>query len=100
VKDLHTLPGTVIDSDNNLLIPKIGTRLKKIVRSQKRRARWVFEKLYTQRQRLQGTLEEILGAIGSEGVNVEVQWNNIQECVLDTVSGLVGKSRREKENHG
>jgi hypothetical protein len=30
----------------------------------------------------------------------KVQWNNIKECVLDTVSDLVGKSRREQENHG
>jgi hypothetical protein len=24
-------------------------------------------------------------------VNVEVQWNNIKKCVLDTISDLVGK---------
>jgi hypothetical protein len=40
---------------------------------------------------VQGTLEEKLGAIGSESGNVEVQWNNIQECMLDTISGLGGK---------
>ena len=37
------------------------------------------------------TLEEKLGAIGCDSGNVEVQWNNIKECVLDTVSDLVGK---------
>jgi hypothetical protein len=25
---------------------------------------------------------------------VEVQWNNIKKCVLDTMSGLVGKVER------
>jgi len=50
-----------------------------------------LEKLYAQRQRVQDTLEEKLGAIGCESGNVEVQWNNIKECVLDTISDLVGK---------
>jgi len=50
-----------------------------------------LQKLNTQRQRVQDTLEEKLGAIGCDRGNVEVQWNNIKECVLDTVSDLVGK---------
>jgi hypothetical protein len=89
VKDMHTLAGADIDSDHNLLVAKICTRLKKILRFQKRRPRWNLEKLYTERQRVQDTLEEKLGAIGSESGNVEVQWNNIMECVLDTISDLV-----------
>jgi len=40
---------------------------------------------------VQDTVEEKLGAIGCDSGNVEVQWNNIKECVLDTVSDLVGK---------
>jgi hypothetical protein len=49
------------------------------------------EKLYAQRQRVQETLEEKLGSIECESGNDEVQWKNIQECVLDTISDLVGK---------
>jgi hypothetical protein len=40
---------------------------------------------------VQDILEEKLGAIGYESGNVEVQWNNIKECVLDTISDLGGK---------
>ena len=40
---------------------------------------------------MQDTLEEKLGAIGCDSGNVEVQWNNIKEYVLDTISDLVGK---------
>jgi hypothetical protein len=69
----------------------ICTRLKKIIKFQKRRPHWDLEKLYAQRQRVQDTLEEKLGAIGCDSGNVEVQWNNIKECVLDTISDLVGK---------
>ena len=40
---------------------------------------------------MEDALEEKLGAIGYDSGNVEVQWNNIKECVLDTISGVVGK---------
>jgi hypothetical protein len=40
---------------------------------------------------VQDTLEEKLDAIGCDSGKVEVQWNNVNECVLDTISDLVGK---------
>jgi len=40
---------------------------------------------------LNDTLEGKLGAIECDSGNVEVQWNNIKKCVLDTLSDLVGK---------
>ena len=50
-----------------------------------------FGKAICSRQRMQDTLEEKLGAIECESGNAEVQWKNIKECVLDTISDLVGK---------
>ena len=91
MKDVQTLPGADIDSDHNLLVDKVRTRLKKIIRFQKSRPRWDLEKLYAQRQSVQDTLEEKLGAILCESVNGEVQWKNIKECVLDNISNFVGK---------
>jgi len=91
VKDVQTLPGADIDSEHNLLVVKICTRLKKIIRFQKRRPQWDLEKLYTQKQTVQDILEGKLGATECDSGNVEVQWNNINECVLGTVSDLVGK---------
>ena len=88
------MPGADIDSDHNLLVAKICARLKKIIRFQKRRPQWDLEKLYTQKQRVQDTLEGKLGAIECDSGNVEVQWNNIKECVLDTLSDLVGKIKK------
>ena len=46
VKVVQTLPGAGLDSDHNLLVPKICTRLKKIIRIQKRRPQRGLEKLY------------------------------------------------------
>jgi len=40
-----------------------------------------FGEIIFQRQRVQDTLEEKLGAIGCESGNVEVQRNSIKECV-------------------
>ena len=31
------------------------------------------------------------GLFECEGMNAEVQWKNIKECVLNTISDLVGK---------
>ena len=50
-----------------------------------------IQKLYVQRQRVQDTLEEKLCAIECDCGNVEMQWKNTKECVLDTTSDLVGK---------
>ena len=91
MKDVQTLPGADTDSDHNLIFAKICIRLRKIIRFQKRRPQWDLEKLYAQRQRVQDTIEEKLGIIGCDSGNIEVQWNNIQECVLDNVGDLVGK---------
>jgi exonuclease III len=48
VKDVQTLPGEDTDSDRNLLVATICTRLKKIISFQKRKPRWDLEKLYAQ----------------------------------------------------
>jgi hypothetical protein len=53
-----------------------------------------LEKLYTQKQTVQDTLERKIGAIECDSGNVEVQWKNIKECVLDTLSDLVGKVKK------
>ena len=79
VKDVQTLPGADIESDHNLLVAKVRTRLKKIIRFQKSRPRWDLEKLYAQKQRVQDTLEEKLGTFECESRNAEMQWKNIKE---------------------
>jgi hypothetical protein len=65
--------------------------LKKIIRFQKGKSQWDLEKLYTQKQRVHDNLEEKLGAIGCDSENADVQWNNINGCVLNILSELVGK---------
>jgi hypothetical protein len=45
---------------------------------------------------MQDALEEKLGAIECERGNMEVQWNNIQKCVLVIVNDLIWKVRRRE----
>jgi len=71
VNDVQTLPGADTESDHNLLIAKVRTRLKKIIRFQKSRPRWDLEKLYAQRQRVQDTLEDKLSATECESGNTK-----------------------------
>jgi len=91
VKVVQTLPGADIDSDHNLLVAKFRTRRKKIIKFQKSRPKWDLEKLYAQRQRVQDKPEEKLCSIECESGNAEVQWNNMKECMHDTINDLVGK---------
>jgi type I site-specific restriction endonuclease len=91
VKEVQALPGADIDSDHNILVAKICTRLKKIISFQKIRPQRNLEILYTQKQTVQDNLEKKLGAIGCGSGNVEVQWNNLNKCELDSISDLVGK---------
>ena len=91
---MQTLPGADIDCDRNLLVAKVRTRLKKIIRFQKSRPRWDLEQLYAEIKRVQNILEEKHCAIECESGNAEVQWKNIKECVLDTISDLVCKVER------
>jgi hypothetical protein len=72
-QDVQTLPGADIDSDHNLLVAKICTRLKKIITFQKRRPQWDLEKMYTQKRTVQDTLEGKLGAIECDSGYVEVR---------------------------
>ncbi|PNF21361.1 hypothetical protein B7P43_G17038 [Cryptotermes secundus] len=94
VKDVKTLPGADIDSDHNLLVAKIRTRLKKIIRLQKRRPRWDLEKLFAQTQIVQETLEEKLSAIERESGNAEVQRNNMKNACYILLANWLVKMRR------
>jgi hypothetical protein len=82
VKDVQTQPGADIDSDHNFLVAKICTRLKRIIRFQKRKPVFDLEKLQVQRQKVQESLDEILRAGDCVNRNVEGQWNNIKKWLF------------------
>ena len=91
MKDVQTLPGADIDSNHNLLVAKVRTRLKKIISFQRSRLRWDLEKLYAQGQKVQDTLEQKLDAFECEVGMLKCSGKNIKECVLDIITDLVGK---------
>ncbi|PNF32656.1 hypothetical protein B7P43_G15062, partial [Cryptotermes secundus] len=95
VKVVKILPGADIDPDHKLLVAKIRTRLKKIIKFQKQRPRWDFEKVYSQKQSVQETLEEKLGAIEGENEMLK-RSGTIKECMLHTICDLVGKGEKKE----
>jgi len=82
---VQTIPGADISSDHNLQVVKICTIVKKIIKLQNDNQVGVWRS-YMLSNKLQNTLEGKLGAIECESGNVEVQWNSIKKCVLDTES--------------
>jgi hypothetical protein len=65
--------------------------LKKIIELQKGKPICDLEKLHSQGQKMQDTLEEKFCAFECEIGDVELQWNNIKENVVDTASDLLVK---------
>ena len=57
-----------------------------------------FGEIIYSKPTVQDTLEGKLGATECDSGNVEVQWNNINECVLDTASDLLGKVEKRARN--
>jgi len=45
VKDAQKMSGADIDTDHNLIVDKVRTRLKKIIRFQKSSPKWDLKKL-------------------------------------------------------
>ena len=56
-----------------------------------------FGEIVYSKKTVQDTLERKLGAIECDSGNVEVQWNNIKECVLDTLKWPGWESREESK---
>ena len=64
---------------------------------QKEKPRWDLEELYAQWQKVQDTWEEKYSVMECESESVEVQWNSIKKCVLDTMSSLIRKVDRKNK---
>jgi hypothetical protein len=83
--DVRMLPGPGTDSDHVLLVTKICIRLKKSLRFQKGKPRLHLENLHALRQEVQDTLgRNKICTIAYESWNVEVRWDNIKKCLLET----------------
>jgi hypothetical protein len=80
MKNLQTLSVECIDSAHLWLVVKFCTGLKKIVGFQEEK-KMGFWRVYAQRQVVQNTVEEKLGAIACESGNVQVQRENIIKCL-------------------
>ena len=90
-KDVQTQPVADTDYNDNILVAKLCTALKKIVRFLKEKTKGFGEVICSKESARY--LHEKVGVIKCDSANVEVQWNNIKKCVIDTISDLVGKAK-------
>jgi hypothetical protein len=65
--------------------------LKKIIELQKGKPICNLDKLHSQGQKVQDTLEEKFGQFECEIWDVELQWDNIKKGMVDTTSDLLVK---------
>jgi hypothetical protein len=72
VKDMHTMSGADIHFDHNMLVTKMCTRLKKIMRLKNGKPLWIWRSCAQRKE----NLEAHIGAIESESGNYKVQWDN------------------------
>jgi hypothetical protein len=83
MKDVQTQPGTDIDSDHNLLVAKICTTLKRIIRFRKNKSVWDLEK----RARKPWITQEIISQMDKQrkwkSVNNEEGIKNTEDLIIN-----------------
>ena len=88
VKNAGTLNGADIDSDHNLLVADIETKLKRVKRKVVRKVKWNLEKLKEDRAEVTAMMEQKFDRLKD---NTEVTWEAVKEVLIDTLENDVGK---------
>ena len=73
-RDVKTLPGADIDSDHNLLVAEVQTRLKEINNDGKRKPKWNLERIKSKENHMKEVMEQKFGQIDGTTRNVEDNW--------------------------
>jgi hypothetical protein len=98
VKDVKTMPGADIDSDHNLLVADIETRLKKIWKRGKRKSKWNLDRLQSEREIVKAALEEKFSEanrVNSVEKSAESEWSSFKSVVLDVLGNNIGKVEKK-----
>ena len=94
VKDVRIIPSADIDSDHNLLVASISTRLKRIKTQGRKKSKWDLEQMNNKASQVTQALEEKISGIIGKDVNLEQEWDEIKKCVKDTLINEVGRQRK------
>ena len=97
VKDARSYPGADIDSDHNLVMMKVHTRLKKVI-GKKRKLRWNTDKIKNVREAREAFVNEIEQEINNNKVmrpgSVEEKWKTVKEIVVKGAEKHIGYKKR------
>ena len=82
VKDSRAYPGADVDSDHNLVMAKIDLKLKKILKSV-RKKRWCMNELEKQKENFQEKVERELTRQENDGLlKIEEDWRKLKEAII------------------
>ena len=98
IKNAKTLPGADADTDHNLLVVDMITRLKHVTRKKQSTKRWDLMKLEENKKNIANVLEEKLKK-GKVEKSIHEEWKDMKESivtVLEKEVGIVNKREARK----
>ena len=91
ISDAKTLPGADINSDHNLLVAEVQTRLKAIKKAGKKKPKWNLEQIKSKENHLKEVMEQNFSQIDGVTDSVEDNWGKVKETLLDILNNDIGK---------
>jgi Metal-dependent hydrolase len=91
IRDVKTLPGADIDSDHNLLIAEVQTRLKAIKKAGKRKSKWNLEIIKSKENHEKEVMQQKFCQIDGITGSVEDNWGKVKETLLGIINNDIGK---------
>ena len=90
---MKTLPGADIDSDDNLLVTEVQTRLKSIKKAAKGKPKWNLERIKIKENNVKEAMEQKFSQIDGVTRSVEDSWGKLKETLLDILNNDIGNMK-------
>jgi hypothetical protein len=78
IRDAKTLPGADIDSDHNLLVAEVQTRLKAIENAEKRKPKLNLKRIKSKENHVKEVMEQKCSPIDGVTGSVEDNWGKVK----------------------
>ena len=88
---MKTLPGADINSNHNLLVAEIQTRLKAINKAGKRKSKWNLERIKSKENHVKEVMEQKFSQLDGVTGSIEDNWGNVKETLLDILNNYIDK---------
>ena len=91
LRDIKTLPGADIDSDHNLLVAEVQTRLKAIKNPGRMKQKWNLQRIKSKENYMKGEIEQKFSQIDWFTASIEDRWGKAKETLPDILNNDIGK---------